>query len=210
MKNTLEFENEAEISVREMVFDAVNDTPAEKTLKSAVLAIYNKTLLRRASRKNFIFSHNLTDFKKIQNAEKKRAKDARHEKDVLTRIRPFARLMTPADFTTYSDGLVHEANLVARIKRLHEFREMGLVWHSQVTGYERDKKDRASHMRAAGLYVRESYTSTGNTGRTSFSASSSIVPAATGGGKVCVWAYVLTYSLVLEPRKVPTREVHQS
>lgn len=78
----VEYENEAEVNVREMVFE-VADTPEEKALKSSVLSIYNKVLDRRLWRKNFIRDRNLTDFKKIQTAEKKRAREHRGQRDMV-------------------------------------------------------------------------------------------------------------------------------
>ncbi|KAL3899190.1 MAG: hypothetical protein SGCHY_002216 [Lobulomycetales sp.] len=153
-----EYENEAEISVREMVFDPVNDTPEEARLKSAVLSIYNKTLSRRLWRKQFIFARNLTDFKRIQTLEKKRAKESRPERDALAQTRPFARMLTQSDFTVFSDGICRQSALTARIQQLQEYRRMGLTRLSQVPGYEKDKRERAAHLRSLAP-GRESYTS---------------------------------------------------
>lgn len=154
-----------------MVFDPVNDTPEEARLKSAVLSIYNKTLSRRLWRKQFIFARNLTDFKRIylshlthlpnpgiQTLEKKRAKESRPERDALAQTRPFARMLTQSDFTVFSDGICRQSALTARIQQLQEYRRMGLTRLSQVPGYEKDKRERAAHLRSLAP-GRESYTS---------------------------------------------------
>jgi transcriptional adapter 2-alpha len=120
---TLEYDNEAEVNVREMVFEET-DTPEEVALKSSVLSIYNKVLDRRLMRKAFMFSRGLTDFKRIQAQEKRRARDARHERDAVVKTRPFARLLTPEDYEVFESGLVHEASLTVRVEKLQEYRRM--------------------------------------------------------------------------------------
>ena len=59
-----EVENEAETTVKEMVFDDPMDTDEE--LKLAVLDIYNDKLTTRSLRKMLIFERQLLDFKKVQ------------------------------------------------------------------------------------------------------------------------------------------------
>jgi transcriptional adapter 2-alpha len=135
----LEYENEAEVNVREMVFEET-DTPEEVALKSSVLSIYNKVLDRRLMRKAFMFSRGLTDFKRIQALEKRRARDARHERDAVVRSRPFARLLTPEDYEIFEAGLVHEAALTVKVEKLQEYRKMGLKNKSDISQYEKDKK----------------------------------------------------------------------
>lgn len=91
-----------------------------------MLDIYNKILDRRLERKKFIFSRNLTDFKRIQTMEKKRARENRGEKEILVKARPFARMQTNQDFELFTQGLSEEAHLRAKISQYQEYRRMGL------------------------------------------------------------------------------------
>ena len=59
-----EVENEAETTVKEMVFDDPMD--GDEELKLAVLDIYNDKLTTRSLRKQLIFERQLLDFKKVQ------------------------------------------------------------------------------------------------------------------------------------------------
>ncbi|KAJ3129035.1 Transcriptional adapter ada2 [Physocladia obscura] len=98
-----EFEHEAENPVKDMAFED-HDTPEEISLKTTMLNIYNMYLDRRIERKKFLKDRNIMfDFKKQQNIEKKRSKD---ERDLLGRIRVFAKLQTAADFEDFSEGML--------------------------------------------------------------------------------------------------------
>ncbi|KAJ3210470.1 Transcriptional adapter ada2 [Entophlyctis luteolus] len=117
-----EFEHEAETAVKDMVFDET-DSPDEickpcvhdettqfihilAVLKTTMLNIYNVNLDRRIERKKFLKDRGLTnDFKKQQNIEKKRSKE---ERELLSRIRVFAKLQTSADFEDFTDGLLRK------------------------------------------------------------------------------------------------------
>jgi transcriptional adapter 2-alpha len=60
-----EFENEAENAVKDLAFYE-EDTEMEIEMKLAILKSYNCSLDRRQERKQFIFSHGLTSFKKVR------------------------------------------------------------------------------------------------------------------------------------------------
>ncbi|KAI8853028.1 hypothetical protein BC829DRAFT_35574 [Chytridium lagenaria] len=136
-----EFDNEAEGSVKDMIFDD-NEPPEEVMLKTTILNIYNTALDRRIERKKFLKDRGLThEFRKIINNEKKRSKE---DKDLLNRVRVFARMQTANDFDKFLEGIYHEERLRARIAQLQEFRRMGITSYDQVPQYEQDKQTRAN------------------------------------------------------------------
>ncbi|KAJ3068524.1 Transcriptional adapter ada2 [Rhizoclosmatium hyalinum] len=142
-----EFEQDAENPIKDMIFED-NESPEETSLKTTMLNIYNIALDRRMERKKFLRDRNLThDFKRLQLLEKKRTKE---ERDLLTRIRVFARLQTSADFDDFTEGLLREQRLRQRIAELQEFRRMGVTTLQGASEYTRDKQQRASY-KAAGL-----------------------------------------------------------
>lgn len=97
-----EFDNEAETHVGAMEFND-SDSPEEIELKTTLLNIYNTTLNRRLERKDFVFSKNLENFRKIQTIEKKRNKE---EKELLQKVRVFSRMLTDGDFNLFVGGLL--------------------------------------------------------------------------------------------------------
>lgn len=98
-----EFDNDAETTVKEMVFDE-NDTPEDITLKTTILNIYNTALDRRIERKKFLKDRGIThDFRKLLSMEKRRPKD---EKELYNRTRVFAKFQTAQDYETFMDGLL--------------------------------------------------------------------------------------------------------
>ncbi|KAJ3209305.1 Transcriptional adapter ada2 [Dinochytrium kinnereticum] len=147
-----EFDNEAEASVKDMVFDD-NEPPEEVLLKTTILNIYNTTLDRRMERKKFTKERGLThDFRKIINNEKKRPKE---EKDLLNRIRVFAKMQTADDFDKFTEGLLHEQKLRARIAQLQEHRRMGITGLKEAADYERDKLQRSLTMKTTTHSLRD-------------------------------------------------------
>ena len=97
-----EYDNEADQHVGAIEFSET-DSPEEILLKTTMLNIYNDTLTERIERKNFIFSRNLIDFRKIQAIEKKRLKE---ERELLSKYRVYSRMMNEEDFNKFIGGLL--------------------------------------------------------------------------------------------------------
>jgi len=135
-----EYENEAEQTVKDMVFDEFTDTPEEYDLKIAVLDIYNSRLDKRIEKKNFIFDRKFLDFKRIQAVERKRPKD---EKELLSKMRVFAKLQSPTDFDNFIEGLKNEIKLKQRIKELQHYRQNGISSLSEVAAFESHKSQKS-------------------------------------------------------------------
>ncbi|ORX64646.1 hypothetical protein BCR32DRAFT_262051 [Anaeromyces robustus] len=134
-----EYENDAEQTVKDMVFDEFTDTPEEYDLKIAVLDIYNSRLDKRMEKKNFIFDRNFLDFKRIQAVERKRPKD---DKELLSKMRVFAKLQSPTDFNNFVEGLKNEIKLKQKIKELQHYRQNGISSLSEVAAFESHKSQK--------------------------------------------------------------------
>lgn len=130
-----ELENEAEITVKDMVFEP-DDAEQEVELKTTILEIYNSRLTTRAERKRAIIRHGLLEYRKMTAIDKKRSKE---ERDLLNKIRPFARLMTEKDFEMFQDNILTELQCRRRISQLQEYRRAGLRTLEQASKYEREK-----------------------------------------------------------------------
>ncbi|KAL0076687.1 Homeodomain-like DNA binding domain-containing transcription factor [Phycomyces blakesleeanus] len=138
-----EYENEAEQSVKDMVFND-EDTQEEIDLKVMVLDIYNSRLDRRVERKKMIFERGWLDFKKQQALERKRQKE---EREIYQKTRVFCRLQTPEDYEMFVQGLVKEQQLRDRIATLQEWRQAGLTSFRQGEQYEQEKQERLGRLK---------------------------------------------------------------
>ncbi|KAI9007268.1 hypothetical protein BC832DRAFT_440780 [Gaertneriomyces semiglobifer] len=134
----IEVENDAEQAVKDLEFHD-SDSPEDTELKLAMFSIYNAALDRRLERKKFAFEQGLTDFRKIKLQEGRRPKD---EKELLQKMRVFARMQTRQDFDDLTTGLLNEMRLRDEIAKLQEYRRMGVTSRQEAEIYERDKKER--------------------------------------------------------------------
>lgn len=152
MPGRLEFEteyfNEAEEAVQHMQFDPGDGTPAmnpdgqqELDLKMTIMNIYNDRLTARVERKKIIFEHNLLEYKANQIIDKKRTKEQR---DLINRAKPFARMMTHADYGELTTGLEYEHDLRHAINTLQEWRSMQITDLKAGEKYEVEKLSRTA------------------------------------------------------------------
>jgi transcriptional adapter 2-alpha len=167
MPGRLEFEteyaNEAEEAVQLMQFDpgdGVNprtgELEPEMELKMTVMDVYNSRLTQRAERKKVIFEHNLLEYRKNAALDKKRTKE---ERDILTKAKPFARMMNKDDFESLCDGLIREHNLRQAITQLQEWRNMKIETLKGGEKYEQEKAQRAQNKQPMGSLDRERFAS---------------------------------------------------
>jgi transcriptional adapter 2-alpha len=71
----------------------------------------------------------------MQAVDKKRPKE---EREVLHRLRPFARLQTAEDYEAFSADTLYEATLRKRIQELQHYRRLGLTNAADIEKYEID------------------------------------------------------------------------
>lgn len=167
MPGRLEFEteyaNEAEEAVQLMQFDPgdginskTGEVEPEMDLKMTVMDIYNSRLTQRAERKKVIFEHNLLEYRRNAALDKKRTKE---ERDLLTKAKPFARMMNHDDFRDLCDGLIEELNLRQAIAQLQDWRAMKIGDLRSGEKYEQDKIQRAQKAQPMGSLDRERFAS---------------------------------------------------
>lgn len=148
MEFDVEFENDAEQSVATMFFDpgeginpVTGQLEPETELKLTIMDIYNSRLTVRAMKKKIIFEHQLLEYRKLMQIEKKRSKE---EKDLLNRVKPYARLMNKRDYDEFSEGVLQEYQLRFAIKVLQDWRKAGITSMDGGMKYELDKIARVS------------------------------------------------------------------
>ncbi|KAH8775133.1 hypothetical protein BGZ57DRAFT_982013 [Hyaloscypha finlandica] len=167
MPGRLEFEteyaNEAEEAVQLMQFDPgdginpkTGEVEPEMDLKMTVMDIYNSRLTQRAERKKVIFEHGLLQYRQNAAMDKKRTKE---ERDLLTKAKPFARMMNHDDFRDFCDGLIEELNLRQAIAQLQDWRAMKIGDLRSGEKYEQDKIQRAQKAQPMGSLDRERFAS---------------------------------------------------
>lgn len=135
-----EYENEAEMTIKDMVFEP-EDNETEVELKIAILNIYNSRLTSRAERKRIMLEHGLLNYRQNVALEKKRSKT---ERDLLNKIKAFARILTPNDYQEFISNILTELHCRKRIAELQEYRLNGIRTFSMAAKYETDKAARAS------------------------------------------------------------------
>lgn len=150
MPGRLEFENEyfneAEEAVQHMQFSpeegfnpASGQFDPETELKMTVMTIYNDKLTSRTDRKKMLLNHNLMEYRKNTNMEKKKTKEQR---DLYNKLKPFARIMSHKDFVDFSTDLETEQNLRQAIAQLQEWRRMRISTLAAGEKYEQEKAAR--------------------------------------------------------------------
>ncbi|KAL8817616.1 MAG: hypothetical protein Q9223_003586 [Gallowayella weberi] len=162
MPGRLEFEtefcNEAEEAVQHMMFDpgdGVNprtgELEPEMELKMLVMNIYNARLTGRADRKKIIFEHELLQYRRNNNIDKKRTKE---ERELHNKAKPFARMMNHQDFEAFTTNLEYEHNLRQAISQLQDWRQMRIGDLKTGEKYEHDKQIRAQRPAPTGTFDR--------------------------------------------------------
>lgn len=141
-----EYENDAEVTIKDMVFDP-DDNETEVELKLTILNIYNSRLTSRMERKRTMIKHDLLEYRKNMTIEKKRTKE---ERDYLSKVKGYARLMTPKDYQTFVNNLLTEIHCRKRIAELQEYRRNGIRTFAMASKYENDKAVRASSQNGSG------------------------------------------------------------
>ncbi|KAJ7172713.1 hypothetical protein C8R46DRAFT_1190455 [Mycena filopes] len=115
------------------------ETQHSLTFKLTLLEMYAQRVEKRLESKRLMFDRGLLEYRKMQAAEKKRPKE---EKDILHRLRPFARLQTAEDYEHFSADILYEAILRKRIQDLQHYRRLGLSTSADIEKYTNDMNKR--------------------------------------------------------------------
>lgn len=140
----VEYENDAEQWLAEMEFNP-DDHPSEVELKLQVIQIYNHKILEREKRRKFVIERGIIDVKKQQAFEKKLTKA---ERDLVGKLRPFARFQTAEQHETLVDGVLKAHRLRQQIELYKIYRQMGFTDLDEVRKFEMDKKNRDLELKA--------------------------------------------------------------
>ncbi len=140
----IEHENDAELLLADMEFTD-EDHPSERELKLQVINIYNKKLESRNKRKRYAIDRGLVDFKKQQHQDRKRTKE---ERELVARLRMFARFHTSEEHEALTEGLLKARRLRQQIELLQHCRSAGIRTLDQARQYEIDRKRREQELKA--------------------------------------------------------------
>ncbi|ORX33626.1 hypothetical protein BD324DRAFT_653928 [Kockovaella imperatae] len=114
----------------------------ELEIKLALLDIYFNKLDKRQEAKELLFDRGLTEHKRLQALDKKRARD---ERELVQRYKVFAKLQTAQDYETLIEGIIYEHQLRKRITELQEYRKMGITTGAEAEAYDAAKVARAGY-----------------------------------------------------------------
>lgn len=168
----VEAENEAEVPVKDMVFDP-DDTLGDIEVKLTILDIYNSRLTTRAERKRVLLLNNLLEYRKNISIDKRKSKE---EKELLKRINAFIRVLTPEDFNEFSKNILTELKCRMRIQQLQHWRRNGITTIEDGGKFEKDKLIRMAHYQRMG-------NGAGLSGRNSGAVGGSHTPIPANGRK---------------------------
>ncbi|KAG6873542.1 hypothetical protein C0995_014412 [Termitomyces sp. Mi166 len=116
------------------------ETEESLKFKLTLMETYIQRIEKRLEGKALIFNRGLLEYKKMQAAEKKRP---REERDIIHRLRPFAKLQTAEDYEAFASDILYEAILRKRILELQTYRRLGLMTVADIDKYEADLAKRA-------------------------------------------------------------------
>lgn len=134
----VEWDNDAENILAEMEFSP-SDPPNERALKLQVLGIYNEKLDERERRKQFLKERNLLCYQKNYLKEKLLPPE---EKDLINRMRLFARFHSLEEHESLIADLLRAKQLRREIAKLQLYRKMGIRKLVDADRYELDKNRR--------------------------------------------------------------------
>ncbi|KAL0956901.1 hypothetical protein HGRIS_003006 [Hohenbuehelia grisea] len=142
--------NEEEAADDEITQPPPIETPESLKFKLTLLEMYSQRVEKRHEAKALMYDRGLLEYKKVTAAEKKRPKE---EKEVIQRLKPFAKLQTAEEFEVFTTDIIYESMLRKRIQELQAYRRLGLQNAADIDKYETDLVFRRSQPKAA----RESY-----------------------------------------------------
>ncbi|KIY44569.1 SWIRM-domain-containing protein, partial [Fistulina hepatica ATCC 64428] len=112
------------------------ETSESLAFKFTLLDMYFHRVGKRDEAKSVMFDRGLLEYKKMQAADKKRPKE---ERDILHRLRPFARLQTAEDYEEFAADILYEAMLRKQITDFQKYRRNGLTEPSEIERFEHEE-----------------------------------------------------------------------
>ncbi|KAI0084920.1 hypothetical protein BDY19DRAFT_987327 [Irpex rosettiformis] len=115
------------------------ETKDSLQFKLTLLEMYQQRVDKRHEAKALIFDRGLLSYKQMQANERKRI---REDKEIVHRLRPFARLQTAEDFEAFAVDILWEHTLRKRIAELQSYRRLGLLSEADITKFHADDEKR--------------------------------------------------------------------
>ncbi|KAI0319010.1 hypothetical protein OF83DRAFT_871355 [Amylostereum chailletii] len=116
------------------------ETAESLTFKLSLHEMYAQRVEKREESKQLMLNRGLLDYKKMQAADKKRPKE---EREIIHRLRPFAKLQTAEDYEVFCADILYEAMLRKRIAELQQYRRLGLLNEADIKKWEEDTYKRS-------------------------------------------------------------------
>ncbi|KDQ55691.1 hypothetical protein JAAARDRAFT_48581 [Jaapia argillacea MUCL 33604] len=148
--STADGENAGDEATQPLPFE----TPDSVAFKLTLIEMYMQRVAKRHEAKAIMFDRGLLENKKMQAADKKRPKE---ERDIVNRLRPFAKLQTAQDYEEFVTDILYEHLLRKRIQELQLYRRLGLRTAADIEQYDLDlaKRAKAKEDYSKGYYSSE-------------------------------------------------------
>lgn len=115
--------------------------------KLTLFEMYSQRVEKRMESKLLMFDRGLVEYKKMQAADKKRP---REDREIIHRLRPFAKLQTAEDYEAFTTDLLYESMLRRKIQELQHYRRLGLMTPADIDKYKVDFEKRTQQTKALG------------------------------------------------------------
>ncbi|KAI9430008.1 hypothetical protein H4582DRAFT_2217976 [Lactarius indigo] len=114
------------------------ETQASLDFKLTLIEMYMQRMAKRREAKTLMFDRGLLEYKKVCDCKPRRKKRPKDDKDIIHRLRPFARLQTAEDYEVFCTDILYEAMLRKRIAELQQYRRLGLTTAADIKKWEED------------------------------------------------------------------------
>jgi len=144
------YANDAELLIADMIFgpedeDSVENGAAWKDLKLRVLRNYNLKLDVREQRRRFVLERGLLDFRRIQETRKRLAQSSQQQAQsgataasiLQLELDSLGRFMTAQEMSQFHRGIVKERALRDEVRKLQQYRAIGLRTYDEVDAYSK-------------------------------------------------------------------------
>lgn len=137
-----EWDDEAELLISDLSI-SLQDTSEETDLKTRLLELYNQRLKTREAVKQFLFENRLLDFDTHKTSDRRTTRD---EKELSARLRIFAHLLSPEQYTAFTSSVLAKYRLSRDLHRHTMARAVGARTKPEVDFYEFERRMRATRL----------------------------------------------------------------
>ncbi|KAJ8905940.1 hypothetical protein NDN08_002441 [Rhodosorus marinus] len=138
----VEWDDSAEAYLADMSIDP-GDTDHEKDLKLRLIDVYQRRLNERELVKDHVFERGLLDFENLRGKERRMHKE---ERVLSSSLQVFSRLQSQEEHEVFTNAMLYEHRLLARLFELAHYRSQGLKTVKEADVYEADRRRRVSEL----------------------------------------------------------------